>query len=60
MTAGEAARVEKNEANINKEVRNDRAANGGKLTGAEKAQINRQQNRESRQIYRTKHNGSHQ
>jgi hypothetical protein len=60
MTAGEAARVEKNEANINKEVRNDRAANGGKLTGAEKAQINRQQNRESRQIYRSKHNASHQ
>jgi hypothetical protein len=60
MTAGEAARVEKNEANINKEIRNDRAANGGKLTGAEKAQVNRQQNRESRQIYHTKHNASHQ
>ncbi len=60
MTAGEAARVEKNEANINKEVRNDRAANGGKLTGAEKAQINHQQNQESRQIYRTKHNARHQ
>jgi hypothetical protein len=55
MTAGEAARVEKNEANIN-----DRAANGGKLTGAEKAQINHQQNQESRQIYRTKHNARHQ
>lgn len=60
MTAGEAARVEKNEGNINKEIRNDRAANGGKLTGAEKAQINRQQNKESRQIYRSKHNASHQ
>ena len=60
MTAGEAARAEKNEANINKEIRNDRAANGGKLTGAEKAQVNRQQNRESRQIYRSKHNASHQ
>jgi hypothetical protein len=60
MTAGEAARAEKNEANINKEIRNDRAANGGKLTGAEKAQVNRQQNRESRQIYSSKHNASHQ
>jgi hypothetical protein len=60
MTAGEAAHVEKNEANINKEIRNDRAANGGKLTGAEKAQVNRQQNRESSQIYHTKHNTSHQ
>ena len=60
MTAGEAARVEKNEAGINKEIRTDRAANGGKLTGAEKAQINHQQNKESRQIYRTKHNATHQ
>jgi hypothetical protein len=60
MTAGEAARVEKNEAGINQEIRADRAANGGKLTGAEKAQINHQQNKESRQIYRTKHNAKHQ
>lgn len=60
LTAGETAHLESNEAKINKEVRNDRAANGGKLTGAEKAQINRQQNRESRQIYRDKHNARHQ
>ena len=32
------------------------AANGGHLTTAEKAQVNRQQNRESHQIYRDKHN----
>jgi hypothetical protein len=41
-------------------VRNDRAANGGKLTPQEKAKVNRQQNRESRQIYRDKHNGRRQ
>jgi hypothetical protein len=57
LSAGEAAHLEKNEAKITNEVRNDRAANGGKLTASEKAQVNRQQNRESRQIYRAKHNG---
>jgi hypothetical protein len=60
LTAGEAAHLENNEAKINHEVRNDRAANGGKLTSQEKAKVNRQQNRESRQIYRDKHNGRHQ
>ena len=60
LTAGEAAHLENNEAKINKEVRNDRAANGGKLTRQERAQVNRQQNRQSRQIYRDKHNGRHQ
>ena len=57
LTAGETAHLEKNQARINKETRNDRAANGGKLTTQEKKQINRQQNRQSRKIYRDKHNG---
>lgn len=60
VTAGEAAHLENNEAKINREVRNDRAANGGKLTAKERAQVNRQQNAQSRQIYRDKHNGRHQ
>jgi hypothetical protein len=60
LTAGEAAHLENNEAKINQEVRSDRAANGGKLTAKEKAKVNRQQNRQSRQIYRDKHNGRHQ
>jgi len=60
LTAGEAANLETKEARINKEVRNDRKANGGKLTQQEKAQVNRQQNKTSRQIYRDKHNGRHQ
>ena len=60
LTAGEAAHLESNEAKINKEVRNDRAANGGKLTPQERKQVNRQQNRTSRQIYRDKHNGRRQ
>jgi hypothetical protein len=60
LTAGETAHLEKNQARINHEVGNDRAANGGKLTAQEKQQVNHQQNRQSRQIYRDKHNGRHQ
>ncbi len=58
LTAGETANLEKKEAAINKETAADRAANGGKLTGAEKQQVNRQQNRMSRQIYADKHNAN--
>jgi hypothetical protein len=58
LTAGETANLEKKEAAINKETAADRAANGGKLTSAEKAQINRQQNRLSNQIYKDKHNAN--
>jgi hypothetical protein len=60
LTAGETAHLEKQEAGINKEVRQDRKANGGKLTPQEHAQVNRQQNRESNRIYRDKHNGKTQ
>jgi hypothetical protein len=56
LTAGEASHLEGREAAINKEVHNDRAANGGKLTSAERRQVNRQQDRTSRAIYRKKHN----
>jgi hypothetical protein len=58
LTAGETANLEKKEAAINKETRTDRAANGGKLTGAEKTQINQQQNQMSKQIYKDKHNAN--
>jgi len=57
MTAGEAARTENREQGINQEIHADRQANGGRLTGQERAQINHQQNGASRQIYRQKHNG---
>ena len=56
LTAGETAHLERREASINKEVHNERVANGGKLTAAERRQVNRQQNRTSRAIYRKKHN----
>jgi Tfp pilus assembly protein FimT len=57
VTAGEASHLEGREAAVNHEIRSDRAANGGKLTAKEKAQINRQQNASSGAIYRKKHNG---
>ena len=37
-----------------------RAANGGDLTAAERRQVNREENRESRRIYAAKHNARHQ
>jgi hypothetical protein len=60
LTAGEASNLEGKEAAINHEVAKDRAANGGKLTQQERAQVNRQQNKLSRQIYRDKHNSRKQ
>jgi hypothetical protein len=56
LKAGETAHLESREANINKEVHNERAANGGKLTSAERRQVNRQQDRTSHAIYNKKHN----
>jgi hypothetical protein len=56
LTAGETANLETKEAAINGETKADRAANGGKLTAAEKKQINGQQNQLSKQIYKDKHN----
>jgi hypothetical protein len=57
MNANQAAHVENREQGINEQVHADRQANGGKLTGAEKSQINKEQNGASRQIYRDKHSG---
>ena len=58
MTSGEAARAEHTQSNIDQQVHNDREANGGKLTGQERQQINGEQNAASRQIYNEKHNGN--
>jgi hypothetical protein len=57
MNAGQAARVENREQGINQQIHADRQANDGRLTGQEHRQINREQNRASRQIHRDKHNG---
>jgi len=58
LTTGETSNIEQRESNLNHEIHADRQANGGKLTGQEKRQINRQQNRVSKQIYNDKHNGA--
>ncbi len=60
LTAGETANLEHKESNVNKEIRHDRKQNGGNLTNKEKAQVNRQQNKLSRNIYRDKHNPAKQ
>jgi hypothetical protein len=60
LTAGETSKLETKEAAINGETKADRAANGGKLTAAEKTQINKQQNGVSKQIYKDKHNANTQ
>jgi len=60
LTAGETSRLEGRESAINKEVHNERAANGGSLTPAERRQVNRQEGRTSRAIYRKKHNAREQ
>jgi broad specificity phosphatase PhoE len=60
LTPHETANLEHKEAGMNKEIRHDRRQNGGNLTNKEKAKINRQQNKVSKDIYRDKHNAAHQ
>ena len=60
LTPAETARLEKQEGAIHHEVKTERQANGGKLTAQERRQVNRQQNRESKRIYRQKHDAQHQ
>ena len=55
LKAGQTARLENREQGINQKVAADRGANGGKLTGTEKKQINGAQNRASHAIYKAKH-----
>ena len=60
LTPGETAHLEKQEAAIHHEVKTERKANGGTLTAQERRQVNRQQNGESKRIYRQKHDAQHQ
>jgi hypothetical protein len=56
LNANEATHLENREVGLNQEIRADRSVNGGKLTAAERGQVNRQQNQISNSIYRDKHN----
>ena len=58
LTAHETSNLENKEQGVNREVAGMRQANGGKLTGADKAAVNQQQNHLSKQIYNKKHNAA--
>ena len=60
LTAGETTKLENQQHAITKQVSTDRAANGGKLTTAEKTQVNHEQNKASRNIHNKKHNAATQ
>ncbi len=60
LTAGETARLEKQEAGVNREERGMRAQDNGHLTAQDRRTLSRQQNQESRRIYRDKHNANRQ
>lgn len=55
LTPHETKKLEQKERSINRQTRRDRRQNGGTLSPGQKAQINRHQNRVSRDIYRQKH-----
>lgn len=56
LTPGETARLETREAELRKQLAADRSANGGKLTPAERVQINQELNTLSKRIFQLKHN----
>lgn len=58
LTAGETKSVEEQEANLNRQIRDDRHADNGKLTPQEKQQIQKKQNGLSKEIYNDKHNAN--
>lgn len=56
LTPGQAAHLENREQHIENQEKRDMAAHNGHLTKAEQNQLNREQNRTSKQIYKDKHN----
>ena len=60
LTAGETAKIEKKESNLNKEEKLMRSEDNGKLTGADRKVLNQQQNQLSKQIYNQKHDAQTQ
>jgi hypothetical protein len=56
LTAGETKRLETKEAGLNKEEHTMRSEDDGHLTAADRAKLDRQQNRLSNRIYDDKHN----
>ena len=58
LTPHETSNLEAREASVNKEERKMRAADGGKLTAADRAALNNRQNKISNSIYKDKHNAA--
>jgi hypothetical protein len=56
LTPGETSHLEHQESAINHEEHAMRAQDNGHLTKADRNLINKQQNQESKRIYRDKHN----
>jgi len=56
LTPAETARLEAREAELKKQIAEDRAANGGKLTPEERRKVNKELNHISRRIHHAKHN----
>jgi hypothetical protein len=59
LTRGETRNLEFREARINREEYRMRRADGGRLTGRDRAILYHRQNHLSRSIYRDKHNRFH-
>ncbi len=55
LTPGQASRLEGREQHIDNQEKADMAAHNGHLTKNEQRQLNREQNRTSRRIYKDKH-----
>ncbi len=60
LTPHETANLERREASVNHEEHALRAANGGKLTAADRTALNKRQNHISKSIYEDKHNAATQ
>lgn len=58
LTAGESAKLEKQQQGLNREKAGMKEANGGKLSGGDKTALNHQQNQASKNIYDKKHNSA--
>lgn len=56
LTPRETAHLERQQKSINHEEHNMRKADNGHLTAADRRQLNRRQNRASKNIYAKKHN----
>ncbi len=57
LTPGQASHLENREQHIENQEKADVAAHNGHLTKAEQKQLNKEQNKTSKQIYKDKHSG---